>query len=221
MAVAAIVAVGHDVAITIGVYALTRIEVSPATVIGFLTILGYSLYDTVVVFDKVRENTLPISIRAANTSISKAANLAVNQTLVRSLSTTLIALLPVLAILFVGVGLMGAGVLKDLAVALFVGLTVGAYSSIFVATPLFVTFSKNAEKIQGVRRTTSPNRRKAAAISDEPTTDNNLFEEVTPLVDDLPVEAVKPQTAPKRNSGSRATRTQGKKNSKGGGRSRK
>ncbi len=134
MAIAAIVAVIHDVFITVGIYAVVGFDVTPATVIGFLTILGYSLYDTVVVFDKVRENTKSIAASGKST-YSDAANLAVNQTLVRSANTSLIALLPVASILFVGAGLLGAGTLKDLSLALFIGLAVGTYSSVFIAPP--------------------------------------------------------------------------------------
>lgn len=134
MALAAIVAVVHDVFITVGIYAVVGFDVTPATVIGFLTILGYSLYDTVVVFDKVRENTKSIAATGKST-YSDAANLAVNQTIVRSVNTSIIALLPVGSILFVGAGLLGAGTLKDLALALFIGLAVGTYSSIFIAPP--------------------------------------------------------------------------------------
>ena len=135
MSVAAIVAVIHDVFITVGIYALVGFDVTPATVIGFLTILGYSLYDTVVVFDKIRENTRTITANSKST-YSQATNLAVNQTLVRSFNTSLIALLPVGSILFVGAGLLGAGTLKDLSLALFIGLAVGTYSSVFIAPPV-------------------------------------------------------------------------------------
>jgi preprotein translocase subunit SecF len=135
MAVSAIAAVVHDVFITVGIYALVGFDVTPATVIGFLTILGYSLYDTVVVFDKVRENTRTITATSTKT-YSQAVNHAVNQTLVRSANTSLIALLPVGSILFVGAGLLGAGTLKDLSLALFIGLAVGTYSSIFIAPPV-------------------------------------------------------------------------------------
>lgn len=135
MSFAAIVAVIHDVFITVGIYALVGFDVTPATVIGFLTILGYSLYDTVVVFDKIRENTRTITSSSKST-FSQATNLAVNQTLVRSFNTSLIALLPVGSILFVGAGLLGAGTLKDLSLALFIGLAVGTYSSIFIAPPV-------------------------------------------------------------------------------------
>jgi preprotein translocase subunit SecF len=135
MSVAAIVALAHDVIITIGVYALTGFEVTPATVTGLLTILGYSLYDTVVVFDKVRENTKGITTSVRRT-YAEGANLAVNQTLVRSINTSVAALLPVGAILYVGWFQLGTGPLKDLALALFVGMAAGAYSSICIATPL-------------------------------------------------------------------------------------
>jgi preprotein translocase subunit SecF len=135
MAVAAFVALIHDILITIGVYALTGFTVSPTSVVGLLTILGYSLYDTVVVFDKVRENTAGL-LTTQRSTYSDAANLALNQTLVRSINTSLTALLPVASILFVGAGLLGAGTLKDLSLVLFVGMLSGTYSSIFIATPV-------------------------------------------------------------------------------------
>jgi preprotein translocase subunit SecF len=135
MAAAAFTALIHDIVITIGVYALTGFQVSPTSVIGLLTILGYSLYDTVVVFDKVRENTAGL-LTTQRSTYSDAANLALNQTLVRSINTSLTALLPVASILFVGAGLLGAGTLKDLALVLFVGMLSGTYSSIFIATPV-------------------------------------------------------------------------------------
>jgi preprotein translocase subunit SecF len=135
MALAALVALVHDIVITVGVYALAGFPVSPATVIGLLTILGYSLYDTVVVFDKVRENTAGL-LGSARSTYSQAANLALNQTLVRSINTSVIALLPVAAILFIGGGLLGAGELNDLALVLFIGMLSGTYSSICIATPV-------------------------------------------------------------------------------------
>ena len=136
MSVAAIVALAHDLVITVGVYAWSRFEVTPATVTGFLTILGFSLYDTVVVFDKVRENVA--ASKRTHQTYAEAANLAVNQTLVRSINTSVVALLPVGALLYVGAVYLGSGALKDLALALFVGMAAGAYSSIFIATPLLV-----------------------------------------------------------------------------------
>jgi preprotein translocase subunit SecF len=135
MAAAALVALIHDIVITVGIYALAGFPVSPASVIGLLTILGYSLYDTVVVFDKVRENTAGL-LGSARSTYSQAANLALNQTLVRSINTSIIALLPVAAILFIGGGLLGAGELNDLALVLFIGMLSGTYSSIFIATPV-------------------------------------------------------------------------------------
>ncbi len=136
MSVGAIVALAHDLLITVGVYALSGFEVTPATVTGVLTILGFSLYDTVVVFDKVRENTK--NLTRTRQTYAEAANLAINQTLVRSINTSIVALLPVGALLYVGVTSLGSGALKDLALALFVGMAAGAYSSIFIATPLVV-----------------------------------------------------------------------------------
>jgi preprotein translocase subunit SecF len=149
MAIAAVIAVIHDVFITVGIYALVGFDVTPATVIGFLTVLGYSLYDTVVVFDKVRENTRTIT-SGSKMTYSQAANLAVNQTLVRSFNTSLIALLPVASILFVGAGLLGAGTLKDLSLALFIGLATGTYSSIFIATPILARLREQEPAMQAL-----------------------------------------------------------------------
>ena len=151
MAIAAIISVIHDVFITVGIYALIGFEVTPATVIGFLTILGYSLYDTVVVFDKVRENTKGIAASGKST-YSQAANLAVNQTLVRSFNTSLIALLPVGSILFVGAELLGAGTLKDLSLALFIGLATGTYSSVFIATPILAVLHEREPAMQALAK---------------------------------------------------------------------
>mgnify|MGYP003703986711 CR=1 FL=1 len=150
-AISAIVAVVHDVFITVGIYALVGFDVTPATVIGFLTILGYSLYDTVVVFDKVRENTKSVAANSKMT-YSQAANLAVNQTIVRSINTSVIALLPVGSILFVGAGLLGAGTLKDLSLALFIGLAVGTYSSIFIAPPFLAQLREKEPAMQALAK---------------------------------------------------------------------
>jgi preprotein translocase subunit SecF len=154
MAVAAFVALIHDLVIATGVYALTGFQVSPATVIGLLTILGYSLYDTVVVFDKVRENTAGL-LGGARSTYSEAANLALNQTLVRSINTSVIALLPVAAILFVGGGLLGAGELKDLALVLFVGMLSGTYSSIFIATPVLCDLKEREPQYRALAKRVS------------------------------------------------------------------
>ena len=151
MALSAIVAVVHDVFITVGIYALVGFDVTPATVIGFLTILGYSLYDTVVVFDRVRENTRSITSTSKMT-YSQAANLAINQTVIRSINTTIVALLPVGSILFVGAGLLGAGTLKDLSLALFIGLATGAYSSIFIATPLLAAMREREPAMKALAK---------------------------------------------------------------------
>ncbi|MEY3186132.1 MAG: hypothetical protein RIR58_868, partial [Actinomycetota bacterium] len=167
MAVAAIVAVIHDVFITVGIYALVGFEVTPSTVIGFLTILGYSLYDTVVVFDKVRENTRAIT-STGKATYAEAANLAVNQTIVRSLNTSLIALLPVAAILFVGAGLLGAGTLKDLSLSLFIGLIAGTYSSIFIASPILAALREREPAIKAHNQRVLA-RRGGANLSSEAT----------------------------------------------------
>lgn len=137
MSAAALIALAHDLVFTLGVYAGVGFEVTPAAIIGFLTILGYSLYDTVVVFDKVRENTADIELSETRT-FGEAVNLAVNQTLVRSINTSVVSVLPVAAILFIGSLLLGAGTLRDISLALFVGTIVGTYSSVFLAAPVYV-----------------------------------------------------------------------------------
>ena len=146
MSVAAIVAMLADVLVSAGVYAVIGWEVTPSTIIGFLTILGFSLYDKMVVFDKVRENTVAVTEQTRST-YGERANLAVNQTLVRSINTSVVALLPVAGILFVGGFLLGAGTLKDISLSLFVGIAVGATSSIFLATPLDVALREGEPKI--------------------------------------------------------------------------
>jgi preprotein translocase subunit SecF len=142
MSVAALLALAHDLILTAGVYAGVGFEVTPAAVIGFLTILSYSLYDTVVVFDKVRENTLEIQYSETRT-FAEMVNLAVNQTLVRSINTSVVAVLPVGSILFIGSLVLGAGTLRDIALALFVGTIVGTYSSIFLAAPIYAHLREN------------------------------------------------------------------------------
>lgn len=151
MAVAALVALIHDLLITIGVYALVGFEVTPGTVIGFLTILGYSLYDTVVVFDTVKENTKGLT-KQNKLTYSEAANAGLNQTLVRSINTTVVALLPVAALLFIGGGLLGAGTLNDISLALFIGLAAGAYSSICVATPLLAQLKEEQPEMKALAK---------------------------------------------------------------------
>ncbi|MEO8518710.1 MAG: protein translocase subunit SecF [Dermatophilaceae bacterium] len=151
MSLAALIALAHDLVITVGIYALAGFEVTPASVIGFLTILGYSLYDTVVVFDKVRENT-QAAIGSGRMSYSQAANEAVNQTLVRSINTSAVALLPVGSILFIGFFLLGPGTLLDLSLALFIGIAVGTYSSIFIATPVLADLREREPAMQKLKK---------------------------------------------------------------------
>ncbi|WP_433238971.1 protein translocase subunit SecF [Streptosporangium sp. CA-135522] len=151
MALAAVVALLHDLVITAGVYAWSGFEVTPATLLGFLTILGYSLYDAVVVFDMIKEVTAKLGTTSKMT-YTQAANNALNHTLIRSLNTTLVAILPVAAILFIGTTLFGAGTLKDLSLALFVGMIVGTYSSLCVATPLLVTLKERESRYQAIAR---------------------------------------------------------------------
>ncbi|MGK5552672.1 protein translocase subunit SecF [Actinomadura kijaniata] len=151
MALAAIVALVHDLVITAGIYAWSGFEVTPATLLGFLTILGYSLYDAVVVFDMIKEVTKPLG-PTSKITYSEAANQALSSTLVRSLNTSLVAILPVAAILFIGTTLFGAGTLKDLSLSLFVGMIVGTYSSICVATPLLVQLKEREPRYVQLRQ---------------------------------------------------------------------
>ena len=151
MALAAIVALLHDLIITTGIYAWSGFEVTPATLLGFLTILGYSLYDAVVVFDMIKEETKELG-KTKMMTYGEAANSALNHTLVRSLNTSLVALMPVASILFIGTTLFGAGTLKDLSLALFVGILVGTYSSICVATPLLVQLKEREPKYRQLRQ---------------------------------------------------------------------
>lgn len=150
MSVAALLALAHDLILTAGVYAGVGFEVTPAAVIGFLTILSYSLYDTVVVFDKVRENTLEIQYSETRT-FAEMVNLAVNQTLVRSINTSVVAVLPVGSILFIGSLVLGAGTLRDIALALFVGTIVGTYSSIFLAAPIYAHIRENEPALKAAK----------------------------------------------------------------------
>jgi len=147
MSLAAITALMHDLILTAGVYGVFHIEVTPAAVIGFLTILGYSLYDTVVVFDKIRENTGEDGAESRRT-FAESVNLAVNQTLVRSINTSIVAILPVGSILFIGAFVLGAGTLRDISLALFIGIIVGTYSTIFIAAPLYAQLRSGEDTIK-------------------------------------------------------------------------
>ncbi|NEC15218.1 protein translocase subunit SecF [Streptomyces sp. SID8014] len=151
MALAALVALIHDITITVGVYALVGFEVTVGTVIGLLTILGYSLYDTVVVFDSLKESSKDAT-KQTRWTYSEIANRSINATLVRSINTTAVALMPVGALLFIGGGFLGAGMLNDISLSLFVGLAAGAYSSIFIATPLVADFKETDPQMKALRK---------------------------------------------------------------------
>jgi preprotein translocase subunit SecF len=160
MSLAAVVSLIHDMIITAGVYGALGLEVTPSAVIGFLTILGYSLYDTVVVFDKIRENTAEDGPESRRT-FADSVNLAVNQTLVRSINTGVVAVLPVASILFIGGTLLGAGTLLDIALSLFIGIIVGTYSTIFIAAPFYSQLRENEPEIK--KRTVRLTAQRAAA----------------------------------------------------------
>jgi preprotein translocase subunit SecF len=211
MAVAAIAALLHDLVLTAGIYSLVGFEITPSTIVGMLTILGYSLYDTVVVFDKVQENTAQL-LQTRSKTFAEGVNDAINQTIMRSINTTIIGVLPVAALLFVGVGMLGVGTLKDLALVLFVGMIVGTYSSIFLASPWVVEMAersavyqrhnqKIANKRAGIDDDGKP-ARKTAARDDED--DDRL---VLAKSDELPLELLEERTkaasgAPSRSGGS-------------------
>jgi preprotein translocase subunit SecF len=173
MAIGGMLALLHDLVIAAGVYSLVGFEVTPSTIVGLLTILGFSLYDTVVVYDKVAENAKDI-LAGSRMTFSEAANLAVNQTLMRSINTSLIALLPVGGLLFVGAGLLGVGTIKDLALILFVGLASGAYSSLFLATPIVVDLTERDPQYKALtkrvvaKRSSEAKRAEEAALTGAP-----------------------------------------------------
>jgi preprotein translocase subunit SecF len=198
MAIAALTCLGFDLLATAGVYSLVGFEVSPATVIGLLTILGFSLYDTVIVFDKVEENTHGF----------EHTNLAINQTFMRSINTSLISILPVLALIVVAVWLLGVGTLKDLALVQLVGIIVGTYSSIFFATPLLVTLREHTDKVRTHTRRVV-NRRKPAATATDATeaTAEGAVDAVPVAVGNKPA----PGARPVRPAGSRTGRPSGKR----------
>jgi preprotein translocase subunit SecF len=207
MAAAAIIALLHDLILAAGVYSVTQFVVTPSTIIALLTVLGYSLYDTIVVFDKVAENTKGIERRAAQT-YSEASELAVNQTFMRSINTSLIALLPVSGLLFVGALLLGAGTLKDLSLALFVGLASGAYSSLFLATPLLADLKEREPRFQALAKRVEERRTKGAAapvrLSQKSDYADPTVADAEPAATPRPAAAKKPP-AKKRKKGSRPT----------------
>ncbi len=180
MALAALIALIHDLTITVGVYALVGFEVTPGTVIGLLTILGYSLYDTVVVFDGLKEGAKDIT-KQTRFTYSEIANRSLNSTLVRSINTTVVALLPVAGLLFIGGGFLGAGMLNDISLALFVGLAAGAYSSIFIATPLVADLKERDPQMKALAKRVRARRAADAAkgeAGDAATVENASDEDV-------------------------------------------
>ena len=150
MALASLAALFHDILVTVGVYSLSGFEVTPATVVAFLTILGYSLYDTIVVFDKVEENTRGLAASGRMT-YSDMVNLSMNQVLMRSLNTSLVAIMPIFSILFVGAFLLGATTLQDFGLALLIGLLTGAYSSIYIASPILALLKEREPRYAAIR----------------------------------------------------------------------
>jgi len=149
MALAAILAMLHDVLISVGVYSIIGFEVTPATVVAFLTILGFSLYDTIVVFDKVKDNIDKFGV--SRTSMADITNVSMNQVLMRSLNTSLAAVLPVLSLLILGSGVFGAIALREFAIALLVGLITGSYSSIYIASPLLSIFKQRETRYKNLK----------------------------------------------------------------------
>jgi preprotein translocase subunit SecF len=191
MAAAALVAVIHDILITIGIYAITGFQVTPSTVVAFLTILGFSLYDTVVVFDKIKENT-PQLQTVKGMTYTQMANRSLNQVLMRSLNTSFVALLPVASLLVVGVGIYGALALQDFGLALFVGLLAGAYSSIFIATPILAWWKEREPRNRALQdRSAARSGRLAGAAAANAVPDLPLVED-----DDQERETVDAGAAP-------------------------
>lgn len=220
MSLTALAALIHDLILTVGIYALSGFTITPATLIGMLTILGYSLYDTVVVFDKVRENVRDLKTSNSRT-YSEAANLAVNQVLVRSINTTIIGVLPVAALLFAGAFILGVGPLKDLSLALFVGMVSGAYSSIFIATPLLAQLKEREpemkklaarvlarrskqEKAAAPAEAANPAKKSAEPdgvnIAEEPAEDDTEFENYPKSKSSMPISVGSATTPPGRVS---------------------
>ncbi|HMC40768.1 MAG TPA: protein translocase subunit SecF, partial [Acidimicrobiales bacterium] len=200
MAIAALAALVHDILVTAGIYSLSGFVVSPDTVIAFLTILGYSLYDTIVVFDRVQENTRGLASTNRMT-YSDTVNLSMNQVLARSLNTSLVAILPILSILVIGAWILGATSLEDFGLALFVGLTTGAYSSIFIASPLLSLMKEREPRYSEIRRRlaqTRPRKLTPAAVAG-----GDLSDEALAAWD--PAPAVAPAGAERRGDGGRAT----------------
>ena len=213
MSVSAITALAHDIVISVGVYAWSGFEVTPATVTGFLTILGYSLYDTVVVFDKVRENTHKFELQNSQT-YAELSNLAVNQTLVRSINTTVTAVIPVVSILGVAVFVLGTGPLKDLSLALFVGMVAGTFSSIFIATPLAVQLKEREPLVRQHTKRVLDRRAKdaaKAAATEEPAPAEDGGEAAPVVTPAGPARKVAVSPSAKRAQPQRTSRSQRKR----------
>jgi preprotein translocase subunit SecF len=224
MAISALTTMVFDLTVTAGIYSLVGFEVTPATVIGLLTILGFSLYDTVIVFDKVEENTHAFQHTTRRT-FAEEANLAINQTFMRSINTSLMSTLPVLALMVVAVWLLGVGTLKDLALVQLVGIIVGTYSSIFFATPLLVTLRERTELVQThtrrVLRRRGPDTGKVPAKRSARATEDAEPDDATPSatagasIADTgtpPPSKPAPGARPARHSAGRHTRPTGKQN---------
>jgi preprotein translocase subunit SecF len=215
MALAALATMVFDLATTAGVYSLVGFEVTPATVIGLLTILGFSLYDTVIVFDKVEENTHGFEHTTRRT-FAEQANLAINQTFMRSINTSLISVLPIISLMVVAVWLLGVGTLKDLALVQLVGVIVGSYSSIFLATPLLVSLRERTDLVRTHTRRVL-NRRKPAKASEavEGVEDAEPDAVVAASLASKPApEKPAPGARPARPTASRTGRPSGKRNTR-------
>jgi preprotein translocase subunit SecF len=213
MAISALACLGFDLITTAGVYSLVGFEVTPATVIGLLTILGFSLYDTVIVFDKVEENTHGFEHTTRRT-FGEQANLAVNQTFMRSINTSLISVLPIAALMVVAVWLLGVGTLKDLALVQLVGVVVGTYSSIFFATPLLVSLRERTDLVRTHTRRVL-NRRKPAKVSEtgqdvEPET----VSATSAVANSAPADKPAPGARPVRPNAGRTGRPSGKRSTR-------
>jgi preprotein translocase subunit SecF len=207
MAISALVTMCFDLSVTAGVYSLVGFEVTPATVIGLLTILGFSLYDTVIVFDKVEENTHGFQHTTRRT-FAEQANLAINQTFMRSINTSLISVLPVLALMVVAVWLLGVGTLKDLALVQLVGILVGTYSSIFFATPLLVTLRERTELVRNHTRRVARRRRPGASAKPEAQEPEDV-EETADEPEKVEAAPAKPAASNKPAPGARPVRPTG------------
>ncbi|MEU5965983.1 protein translocase subunit SecF [Micromonospora parva] len=228
MAVAAVASLITNLILTAGIYSLVGFEVTPSTIIGFLTILGFALYDVVVVFDKVQENTRGITANN-NQTYGEASNLAVNQSLMRSLNTSVVALLPVGGLLFIGAGLLGAGTLKDLGLVLFVGMAVAFLTSILVATPLLALLKNYDPRIQAhnkrvlsrrgaVARGETPGKGAASPAAQAVASDEPVDQDAAALAGAAPKVGARP--AGKRPTGARGGRPGGGGNRPGGAKRR-